>query len=203
MTGIDIAIIIVLLISALFAFSRGFTRETISVFAWIGTGFATFFVFPMVRPFAYASIGPGLFADLVALFVVFTGFLMVSSYASSHLAARLKGGNPGTLDRSLGFAFGLARGLVVVACLFAVMGYADLDQDPPDYIVQANLFPLVDTTARTLTAFVPQATYQTASGVALEHDPAYQAPQDTDDEEGYADSERRALDQLIESTSSD
>lgn len=203
MTGIDIAILAVLLISALFAFSRGFTRETVSVFAWVTTGVATYFIFPMVRPFAHASIPVSWAADLVALFVVFSGFLMISGYVSSRLLMRFKTAEPGMLDRSLGFGFGLGRGLVVVATVFWVMGYADLDQDPPEFISQANLFPLVDTTARTLTAFVPQGTLRATSGVALESDPDYEAPQDTGEETGYADSERRALDQLIESTSSD
>ena len=203
MTGIDIAILAILLISALFAFSRGFTRETIAIFAWIGTGVGTYVVFPLAQPLAHVSIPIGWLADGVALFVVFSGFLTVSSYVSSALATRFKGGAPGVIDRSLGFGFGLARGLVVVATVFLFLGYADLDRNPPEYVVEANFFPLVDTTARTLTAFVPQAGLGGASGVALNDDPTYEAPQDATEEDGYADSERRALDQLIESTSSD
>ncbi len=203
MTGIDIGILAILLISALFAFARGFTRETIAVFAWVATGFATFILFPVVRPFAHTSINTDWMADVVALFVVFSGFLMVTTYVSSRVAQRLASANPGMVDRSLGFAFGLGRGLLVVAGAFWLMGYANLDQEPPEYVVEANFFPIVDATARSLTIFVPQTVLASASGVALEGDPTYEAPTGAAEENGYADSERRALDQLIESTSSD
>ncbi len=207
MTAIDFAILAVMLISALFAFRRGITRETVSIFAWVGTGLATYYAFPWIRPLAHASIPFGMVADVVALFVVFFGFLMLFGSLTSRLAGLVVSSKPGITERSMGFAFGLGRGLVLVAGGFWLMGFSDRDQEPPSYVVEANLFPLVDATAQSLAAFLPQGGALAAQGraraLAYTSDPTYETPDGSADEDGYADSERRALDQLIESTSGD
>ncbi len=203
MSLVDIAILGVLLISALFAFQRGFARETIAIFAWVATGAGTYFAFPWVRPLAHNAIPFGIAADVVALFVTFFGFLWVLGFFSNRIAKTLKVAKPNSFDRSLGFAYGLARGLVLVAVGFWFLGLAGTDDEPPAFVAQASLFPLVDATAQTLSAFVPQPGAPGALGVASASDPAYEAPAGAADEDGYADSERRALDQLIESTSGD
>jgi membrane protein required for colicin V production len=203
MSLIDIAILATLLISALFAFQRGFARETITIFAWVATAVGTYFVFPWVRPLAQNAIPIGIAADIVALFVTFFGFLMVLSYFSKRLAGALRVNKPSQFDRALGFTFGLARGLILVAAGFWFLGFAGTDEDPPAFIAQANLYPIIDITAQAISAIVPQAGAPGAQGVASTSDPAYEARAGDADEDGYADSERRALDQLIESTSGD
>ncbi len=203
MTFIDILILAALLISALFAFRRGFTREAISISAWVATGVGTYYIFPWVAPLARRSLPFGMFADIVALFVVFTGLLMVFTFISSGLAKGLKANKPSMMNRSMGFAFGLVRGLVLAAGTFWILGFTDVNSEPPSYILEANLFPLVDTTAQTLSVFLPQAGALGVQGLAYASDPTYEAPDGAADEDGYADSERRALDQLIESTSGD
>ena len=83
MTFIDVIVLGILLISALFAFRRGFTRETVSIFAWVGTGAAAYYAFPFVRPYAHAAIPMPMVADVLALFVSFFGFLMVFGFVTS------------------------------------------------------------------------------------------------------------------------
>jgi len=203
MSLIDIAILGILLISALFAYQRGFARETISIFAWVATGAGTYFAFPWMRPLAQNAIPIQMLADVIALFVTFFGFLMVLSFISKRLAGKLKTNAPGGVDRTLGFAFGLARGIVLVGVSFWFLGIAGTGSQPPAYVARASLFPLVDMTAQAFSAIVPQPDGPRARGVASASDPAYEAPEGDVDENGYADSERRALDQLIESTSGD
>jgi len=203
MSLIDIAILAILLVSALFAFQRGFARESIAVFAWVATGAGTYFVFPWIRPLAQNAIPITWLADILALFVTFFGFLMFLSFVSKRLTKTLKTSKPGSFDRSLGFAFGIARGVVLVSVGFWFVGLAGNDSNPPSYVARASLFPLVDATAQALSAIVPQPGTPGAPGVASASDPAYEAPAGADEENGYADSERRALDQLIETTSGD
>lgn len=203
MSLIDILILGVLLLSALFAFRRGFTRESIALFAWVATAVGTYFVFPYVRPLAQNAIPFGVVADVIALFVSFFGLLWVLSFFSRRLAGVLKTGKPGNFDRAMGFSFGLARGLVLIAAGFWFLGFAGTEEEPPAFVAQASLYPLIDTTAQAISAFVPQVGAPGAQGVASNADPAYEAPAGSDEEDGYADSERQALDQLIESTSGD
>lgn len=203
MDFVDVIILGVMLISALFAFSRGFAREAVSLFSWIATAVAVYYVFPIVRPYAHASIGSGVYADAMALFVVFFAFLTLLSYISSKLAGRLKTGRTGSMDRSLGFAYGLGRGLILIASLYWVLGFTTYQTEQPRFLADASLMPLVDTTARTLEAYFPSESRTYQMGLAQTADNNYVSPTSAEDEEGYASSERRALDQLIESTSGD
>jgi membrane protein required for colicin V production len=203
MSLIDLAILAVLLVSALFAFRRGFSRESAALFGWAATLVATYFVFPFVRPFAAEAIPFGIVGDAIGLFVTFFGSLWVVSYVLKRMAGIVKAREPNNFDRSLGFVYGLGRGFVLVTLAFWFLGVAGTDRAPPGFVAQASLYPLIDTTAFVISAIVPQAGAQGARGVASNADPAYVAPAGADEENGYADSERQALDQLIESTSGD
>ncbi len=200
---VDLIILGVMLISALFAFARGFAREAVSLFSWVSTAVAVYYVFPIVRPYAHASIGSGMVADAIGLFVVFFGFLTLLSYISSKLAGRLRSGRTGAVDRALGFGYGLSRGLVLVAGLYWVLGFTTYQSSQPRFLESASLMPLVDTTARTMEAYFPSESRTYQMGLAQAQDTTYVSPTGAEDEEGYASSERRALDQLIESTSGD
>ena len=203
MDTIDILIFAVLLTSALFAFKRGFSRESITLFSWVATGVGTYFVFPAVAPIAHGAIPFPVFADVLALFVTFIGFLLGLNLLGARFGRAINSGTPGAIDRTLGFAYGLGRGLVILAVCFWFFGYTSDTSDPPDWIARSSMYPLIDTTARQLTAFVPHPGGERASGVASTRESDYVAPTGEADETGYAASERNALDQLIESTSGD
>ena len=51
MNVVDIAILAVLLLSALAAFSRGFVREVLAVGSWIAAIFAVIYLLAPARPF--------------------------------------------------------------------------------------------------------------------------------------------------------
>ncbi len=203
MDMIDILIFAVLLTSALFAFKRGFSRGTITLFSWVATGAGTYFVFPIVAPLAHNAVPFPMVADVLALFVTFFGFLLALNLVGARFGRAVNSGTPGAIDRTLGFGYGLARGLVILSVCFWFFGFTSDTAEPPEWVARSSLFPLIDTTARQLTAFVPQTEGERPQGVASARERAYEAPTGEADETGYADSERNALDQLIESTSGD
>ena len=73
MNALDIIVIAVIALSALFAFARGFVKEALSIGAWLGAGLVTLYGLPLVRPFVRQYIGTPLAADAAAgsaLFIV-------------------------------------------------------------------------------------------------------------------------------------
>ena len=50
MTWVDLAVLGVLVVSALLAFIRGFVREVLGLAAWVGAIFAGVWALPRVRP---------------------------------------------------------------------------------------------------------------------------------------------------------
>lgn len=214
MTLFDLIVIGILLVSSVLALLRGFTNEMLSIVAWVAGALAALWLFPYVAPF-FAKIitSPWLAAVAAALTIFLAGYLLVAA-----LTARWSGAlmdihdRASLLDRTLGFLFGLARGLLIVtvAYLFFVWLVPD-PKDHPDWIREAQFRPTIESTAGLLFALAPTNERPAATAPAPVPAPAPQvqpAPRDepvnSDADRangpGYNPSERRGLDRLFEST---
>ena len=112
LTIVDCVVLGILLISGVIAWHRGFLKETLSVSAWLIAALAAVFVWPITKPFARALVNPNFVADILALIGVFFILLIPISFVSFRLSELVRGSRAGPLDKSLGFVFGLARGLL-------------------------------------------------------------------------------------------
>ena len=115
MTGLDIAIIGLLLASALIGIVRGFTREVFSLFTWGGATTISWWMLPMARGFVHSYIANPMIADSAAIFVLFIISLIILSIFSNILASHIRESSFGGIDRSLGFGFGILRGVILIS----------------------------------------------------------------------------------------
>jgi|RhiMetdeSRZDD1v2_1073273.scaffolds.fasta_scaffold501557_2 membrane protein required for colicin V production len=153
----DLAVLAIILISALLAFARGFVREILSVVAWIGAAAASVYLFRFAQPVARTYIEVELVADVVAGVVVFIVVLIALSLMSHALSRRVRDSALGPLDRTLGLVFGLVRGAAVVALAYLV--FTAVFPDPasrPEWITQARSEPWMQKGAVALTAILPE-----------------------------------------------
>lgn len=155
MNALDIAVVAVLLLSGLFAMLRGFVHEVLSVTAWIGAGLATLYGLPLARPVAQGYIETGWVADAVAAGAIFLVTLVALSLVTHTIARRVRDSALNSLDRALGFGFGLLRGalLVCVAYIFGLWLMAPDEQ--PEWIAQAKTRPMIEYGAGLLQAALP------------------------------------------------
>jgi len=161
----DIAVIGVLLISALFAYARGFVHEVLSVGGWIGAIFATFYGFPYVKPYAHdlvlesAQEEPSaailLAVDFSAGLVLFVLSLVILSYLTRSISRKVQSSALNALDRALGFLFGLVRGAVVVCLAFIGLELVLPQDDHPEWLTNAKSMELVRPGAAKLRTFLP------------------------------------------------
>jgi hypothetical protein len=107
---VDIAVLGVLAISGLVAFSRGLVREVLSIAAWVGAAALTVYAFPHFRDFTRGYIKNELAADIATGVAIFVVLLFVFTAVSHMLSRNVRSSSFGALDRSLGFLFGSARG---------------------------------------------------------------------------------------------
>jgi len=154
--ALDIIVIAVVALSALFAFARGFVKEALSIAAWVGAGLVTLYGLPQFSPIVQKYIASPLLAQIatgVALFVV---SLIVLSLLTSALASRVKDSALSAVDRALGLLFGAFRG-VVIACLgFIVLSWAIPNEpDWPGWVRGARTRPFLNNGADILRSFVP------------------------------------------------
>lgn len=153
---VDIGVAAVLLISAIFAYARGFVHEVLAVGGWIGAILVTIYSFPYVQPYARQVIAIELAADLAAGTIVFVVTLVVLSLLTRAISKRVQASTLNALDRSLGFLFGLARGALVVCAAYLGLEFVMPKAEQPEWVRNARSMQLIEPGARALTALIPE-----------------------------------------------
>lgn len=113
--GFDVVVLIILLISMLYAASRGLLREVVSIAALLVAATITLFVWGQFRFAAQDFISPQWLADGALVLGVFALTYLVMVLIMSKIGKSIAGRESGFLDRILGAGFGIARGLIIAA----------------------------------------------------------------------------------------
>ena len=140
-TLIDAVVAGVIVLSAILAYSRGFVREAMAIVGWIGAALVAFLfaaaVQPLVKelPVVGEFLGDSCELSIIAAFaLVFAAALIVASLFTPLLSSAIQRTALGGLDQGLGFLFGVARGVLLVAVAFLVY----------DRAIASNAIPMVD-----------------------------------------------------------
>jgi membrane protein required for colicin V production len=119
--ALDISLIVVMLISAFLAMVRGFIREILSLAGWAAVaGAAAFAYLRLTGPVQQFFNGANeilVKAGTVAAVAIVA--LIVVTIITTRISDKILDSKAGALDRTLGVLFGLARGLILVAVMFA------------------------------------------------------------------------------------
>jgi len=130
MTGLDYAVLVVLLASVLWGIWRGFMREVISVAAWVLAFLgANLFAGPLGELLPNALPTPEI-RVLVAFIAVFIAILAICALLARLLSKLVKVAGLGELDRTLGGVFGLARALLILLAFALLAGLTALPRQP-------------------------------------------------------------------------
>jgi membrane protein required for colicin V production len=153
--GVDIGVSLVLLVSALIAWGRGFVHEVLSVASWIGAIFGTIHGYPYLKPYMRDLIPMELAADFVSGALLFIASLAIFAFVTGFIARRVQESAMNMLDRSLGFMFGVLRGAVLVCLAYIVVEWMAPPKEQPEWLRTARVIPLVEAGAVLLEALVP------------------------------------------------
>ncbi|MEM1236292.1 MAG: CvpA family protein [Pseudomonadota bacterium] len=137
-TLIDGIVAALIVVSALLAYSRGLLREVMSIAGWVAAAVIAFLFFepaiPLVSQLPYADriIGSSCELGVVAGFgAVFIVALIVVSIFTPLLSSLIQRSFLGAVDQALGFLFGVARGVLLVAIAFFIYDTIITSQDMP------------------------------------------------------------------------
>jgi membrane protein required for colicin V production len=155
----DIAVLVVLLISAVLAFLRGFLREFLGLVAWVGAALVAFYSYEPLQPYLRELIGIDWLADIVTALGVFIVALVIFSILAHYASRGIRASALSAVDRSLGFLFGLVRGAVLVALAYLLMIYINADDRLPGWVENARSQPLVHRVAQLLVDLVPEGAF--------------------------------------------
>ncbi len=127
-TIIDGVVALVIVVSALLAYSRGLVREVMAILGWVAAAVVAFIFAPQVEPLMreIPYVGEQFLADscdlriIAAFATVFAGALIVVSFFTPLFSSLVQRSALGGIDQGAGFLFGVARGMLLVAVAFFV-----------------------------------------------------------------------------------
>jgi len=126
-TVVDGVVALVVIISALLAYARGVVREIMAIVGWVAAAVLGFMFAPQVEPLVREVPVVGEFlADSCELSIigafaaVFAVALIVVSIFTPLFSTVVQRSALGGVDQGLGFLFGVARGVLLVAVAFFV-----------------------------------------------------------------------------------
>ena len=155
-TLLDIALILVMLISGLLAMVRGFMREVLSIAAWVMAAVATLYAYSKLLPVAKQYFNNDIVAAVAVVAGVFLGTLLIVSILTVRLSDMVLDSRVGALDRTLGFLFGLGRGLVIVVIAFQFFTWLVPDRSQPEWVKGAKSRVVLAGTGQWLMSMLPE-----------------------------------------------
>lgn len=135
-TIVDGVVALIIVVSALLAYSRGIVRESLAIAGWILAAFLAFIFAPQVQPLVKEVPFVGdLISDSCELSMIagaaaiFALVLLVSALFTPMFSSLIQRSALGGLDQALGFLFGVARGILLIAIAFFVYETVVTGQD--------------------------------------------------------------------------
>lgn len=202
---LDFILLGIMLVSGILALYRGFTREVLSLLAWFAAAVAAYFaiqqqqlvdrVLPYVEKPILAQIAVGAVAFLIVLIFV--------SVISVKISDRVVDSAVGAFDRTLGFIFGLVRGLVLVSIAYLMYGWLQPPAKQEDWIRNAQSLPVVRGVSEFLVGLMPPDIADMLSKTALTNPEGAVTPPATEatGETGYSNGQTQGLNNLVDGQS--
>ncbi len=153
---LDLILFGIMLISGLLALMRGFTREVLSLVAWIAAVVAGYFATlnPQLVAFAQQYIEQEIVAKIALGGLAFLVVLIILSLISVKIADFVVDSAVGAFDRTVGFIFGLLRGLVLVAVAYLFYGWFTNCDRQETWVRNAQTLPYIKSTGSVILSFV-------------------------------------------------
>lgn len=207
MTQFDLIVLALLALSAGVGFLRGAAREVAAFVALVGAAvIAVLSLTPAAAAMRHV-IHTEWLAAVCALLIVFAVAYVVLRLTGGAIAHQLQKTHlTGALDRSVGLAIGLVRGLVVLGALDLMFVAATPEDLRPHWIVGAMTWPLAQDMGAALKAVAPRGLVMaekitpsvTRRFRDATADPATEALDDRLKKEGYDARQRREIEDLVE-----
>ncbi len=153
---LDLAVLAIVLVSALLSMLRGFSREVLAIASWAAAAAAAYYYYPLVVPYLAPYIHKDIIAQAVAAAIVFFATLIVVSLFTVRLSDAILDSKIGALDRTLGLLFGVARGFLLAVVAFAIFNWLVSEKQQPEWVKNAKTRPVLTSTADRIVALLPE-----------------------------------------------
>ncbi|WP_144094927.1 CvpA family protein [Croceicoccus sediminis] len=155
MTPFDIAVLVIVGLSALGGLSRGFVHEILALGAWIAAIVAVYLFHAPLSDIILAFFRDNQTnAALLAFVILLIVPLIVMRLFARWAGSKMRDSALGFIDRVLGFGFGLVKGFILVVLTFSIisLGYDTVwsAEGRPDWVKDARSYPFVNAASAAL-----------------------------------------------------
>jgi membrane protein required for colicin V production len=155
MNGLDVVILVTFFASTLIGAMRGFTKEILSLFSWGGAIALAYIFLPLGRSWVSPYIVNPMMADGAALFCMFVVSLVFLSIIASIIAGYIHESSFRGVDHSLGFGFGMLRGVVFISTAELIFSTFSPRHSQSLTFQQARFIPMVRKGGDTVLQLLP------------------------------------------------
>jgi membrane protein required for colicin V production len=134
---------------------RGFMREILSIGAWGVAAITTLYAYARLLPTAKTYFSSDMVATAVTVGGVFLLTLLIVSIITVRISDMILDSRVGALDRTLGFLFGLGRGLIIVVVAFLFFAWLVPDRSQPEWVRGAKSRVVLQSTGQWLMSMLP------------------------------------------------
>ena len=146
----DWFILVVLIASGIISFTRGFTKEFLSLFLWVAAFIAAISLEFLATPKINEFIGNEEISKIVSYIFVFVIFIFVGGIVIKFISKLIKWSGASGFDRFLGVLFGLIRGLIVLFVIFLLLPSS---LKTTDLISNSKITPIIQKYAPQIEAY--------------------------------------------------
>lgn len=167
---LDIVVAVILFLSMLVAWFRGFIREVLTICSLAGAAVAALYGSPHIIPhmtklilkdregedaYLFGMIPLEFIAIGLSYLLAFVVVFIILSLMTHMLSKAAKEAGLGALDRSLGVLFGMLRAIILIGLLFIPFNVMMEDAEKKEWFGDSITLPYVDYTARLMRAAIP------------------------------------------------
>lgn len=171
---LDIAVVVIILISSVVAFLRGFVREVLTILGLVGASMTALTAGPKLAPGIETWLTKDLGEDAIdekmwgmipydiaAGFFAYAGLFVITlvalSLISHWIAKSVHAVGLGPVDRSMGVVFGVLRGVILIGFLYMPFHILMNSKDKKEWFGSSNTYSYVEYTSEIMTAMLPES----------------------------------------------
>ena len=158
LNNMDIAILVIVGISALIALGRGLVKEVLSIVGWVLAGAAVIYLLLILNPFTLKYIESGWMAGIATAAFILIVFMIVWIYATAGVVGKIRTSKLSGLDRLLGLFFGIVRAFLLIVLMYILISWMMPVKSQPDLLKKSKYFQIAGNFAEPIEKLIPKDT---------------------------------------------
>lgn len=158
MNSLDIAILIIVAISALIALGRGLIKEVLSIIGWVLAIIAVIYLMPMLTPFAEKYIDNSSAAAVATASGIVILFFIIWIILTSKIIGSIRNSKLSGLDRVLGLFFGIFRAFLLVVLVYILINWMVPKENQAKVMQESKYFNIAGSFAKPIEDLIPEST---------------------------------------------